>query len=289
MEHSNLGILPEPVFLAGFSHRADFTVYREGKLRIFSQHRVTYSHSNRRRRTVGFNQAVELVPLLLTAVFSALRTLALLNRGYVGYATSGLVLACGLVPVATNCYRLSTVSSYVYVNDPTLGASCYGFSGLRAAVNTRILLEYGSIYFILALALNVAQLLFSTVQALAPAGPIAVLQPILISRFIINLRNAEPGSGGNHNSGADSFSRFSVPQFRMPALAAESIIGPMSEPLDFHQRDLLLGEDEGDYGDESREAATDERGSEAGPSASHVYSTDHGDVGEEARGSGLIA
>ena len=52
------------------------------------------------------------------------------------------------------------------------------------------------------------------------------LQPILISRFLINLREAHQPEG---STSAGHFSRFSAPNFRVPTIA--SIVGDMGEPL----------------------------------------------------------
>ena len=71
------------------------------------------------------------------------------------------------------------------------------------------------------------------------------LQPILISRFLINLRQAsDPAQDAN----TTNFSRFSAPGFQVPAV--DTFVGNMGESLDFGFED-----DDEDVGDDVLEAS----------------------------------
>ncbi|THG94701.1 hypothetical protein EW026_g6817 [Hermanssonia centrifuga] len=93
-----------------------------------------------------------------------------------------------------------------------------------------MLLRDGTIYFAILLVMNIAQVVldtpsfenFSFVTIV-----IQTLQPILISRFLLNLRQV---GSPEIESQEDFNSRFSVPGFRVPTLA--SIVGNMGEDLD---------------------------------------------------------
>ncbi|EKM57686.1 uncharacterized protein PHACADRAFT_206566 [Phanerochaete carnosa HHB-10118-sp] len=119
---------------------------------------------------------------------------------------------------------------------------------------TACLLRDGTIYFIVLLALNIAQLL--TVDASADVAPltpfIAIMPLVLINRFMINLRIADTGhsessfdSDGDHN--------LSTPQFR--GSTNTSFLGNIGETLQdgwdgSFQADSLSGGD-GSYSGES--------------------------------------
>ncbi|THG98405.1 hypothetical protein EW026_g3782 [Hermanssonia centrifuga] len=79
--------------------------------------------------------------------------------------------------------------------------------------------------------MNIAQVVVRNVPSLANFDfvetMIGTLEPILISRFLLNLRQV----GSPEIDSQEAFnSRFSVPGFRVPSLA--SIIGNMGEDLD---------------------------------------------------------
>ncbi|THG97992.1 hypothetical protein EW026_g4106 [Hermanssonia centrifuga] len=97
-----------------------------------------------------------------------------------------------------------------------------------------ILLRDGTIYFVALLAMNVAQVMVKTVPSLQDYSPsdsvIEVLNPILICRFLLNLRQLDI-AGSEDTTHEPSNSRFSVPGFRVPTLA--SIIGNMGEDLNY--------------------------------------------------------
>ncbi|KAJ3541313.1 hypothetical protein NM688_g6102 [Phlebia brevispora] len=207
--------------------------------------------------------SVPLLPMVIAALFSALRVFALLERSV---AVAAFVLLLGLVPVATNAVGINR-TTYEYVDDPVLGASCYVGLGTRLAVIvadivvvavtwlktyqqvrqaysiglrgvSSTLLKDGSIYFIALLVLNVVQLIIEILPTSVVGNPVAyvtnIIQRILISRFLINLRQA--GEGANNSTTLTSFSQFSAPNFRLPSLAAESVIGPIGEQLDFGEQ-----------------------------------------------------
>ena len=60
------------------------------------------------------------------------------------------------------------------------------------------------------------------------ADALSRMQPIIISRFLVNLRRAD--NPGSMTSTVGHLSRFSTPRFRVPTIT--SIIGDMDRPLD---------------------------------------------------------
>ncbi|KAJ3534131.1 hypothetical protein NM688_g7182 [Phlebia brevispora] len=152
-----------------------------------------------------------LLPMVIVAVFSSFRVFALTERNFI---LAAITLFFGLVPFVTNIWNLS-VNFWYYVDDPVLGSSCY--QGLTVSLST----EFD---------------LFMEVPALISGNPLAdittVMQQILISRFIINLCRASDGPIG-YTAGSRSFSRFSVPNLRVPTITAEDVLGPMGESLQF--------------------------------------------------------
>ncbi|PSS06639.1 hypothetical protein PHLCEN_2v3595 [Hermanssonia centrifuga] len=81
------------------------------------------------------------------------------------------------------------------------------------------------------LAINITNVILNTVPSLRDVSPaftiIEVLTPILISRFLLNLRQL----GEPENESQSRFnSRVSIPGFRVPTL--ESIVGNMGADLD---------------------------------------------------------
>ncbi|THG94855.1 hypothetical protein EW026_g6695 [Hermanssonia centrifuga] len=110
-----------------------------------------------------------------------------------------------------------------------------------------MLLRDGTIYFIALLAMSIAEVLVKTVPAfqnLASVGTVILaLQPILISRFLLNLRQAGKPREDTHSA---FNSQFSVPGFRVPTL--DSIIGNMGEELD-HRPEEEIHDVTGDLDD----------------------------------------
>ncbi|THH00331.1 hypothetical protein EW026_g2163 [Hermanssonia centrifuga] len=88
--------------------------------------------------------------------------------------------------------------------------------GVRAPLSA-LLLRDGTVYFFALLAMNIAVVLVNTVPSLQTASPVSdiipVLTPILISRFLLNLRQlGEPESETQSSLNL----RFSTPGFRVP-------------------------------------------------------------------------
>ncbi|KAJ3556413.1 hypothetical protein NM688_g2042 [Phlebia brevispora] len=225
-------------------------------------------------------------PLLVVAVFSALRVFALFNQAYV---TAACTFLLGLVPVATNFYQASQVT-YYYVDDPVLGSSCYAsylisptmvfnvlctisadiiaiaitwvktYRHVREAYSAGIkvsfgatLLRYGTVYFIVLFVVNLVKGLIQLAPSLQGTNPIIpftnVIPNIVLSRFLINLRRAD----SSEPSSADHFSRFSTPHFRMPNIS--SIIGNLGE--------YLTDDDEDSVNDDHAIAGSHKDGSSA--------------------------
>ncbi|THG95249.1 hypothetical protein EW026_g6369 [Hermanssonia centrifuga] len=102
--------------------------------------------------------------------------------------------------------------------------------GMRTPLST-MLLRDGTIYFAILFVMNIVQVVvktalsFQNLNLLTPV--IQTLQPILISRFLLNLRQV----GSPEIDSQEAFnSQFSVPGFRVPSLS--SIVGNMGEDLD---------------------------------------------------------
>ena len=83
------------------------------------------------------------------------------------------------------------------------------------------------------------------------------LQPILVSRFLVNLRQADVPEG----SGAVArFSQFSVPNFRVPTM--QTIVGNMGEPHEHGVREDY--EEENAMADNADRLATSSSGDDGG-------------------------
>ncbi|KAJ3558485.1 hypothetical protein NM688_g904 [Phlebia brevispora] len=93
---------------------------------------ITYECYNNSLKT--FLQVLYNLPVIVLALFSALRVFALLERAY---ATAGCVLLLGLAPVGISLYKNSQNVDY-YINDPVLGSSCYA----RSMSSSSLLFEY---------------------------------------------------------------------------------------------------------------------------------------------------
>ncbi|THG96397.1 hypothetical protein EW026_g5432 [Hermanssonia centrifuga] len=114
--------------------------------------------------------------------------------------------------------------------------------GLQAKVSS-LLLRDGTTYFIALLLMNIAQVVLKTLPSLGGDSPIGIsvistLNPILISRFLLNLREA--GQSDNQQS----LSSFSAPRFHVPTLP--TLIGNMGEELNHslgHDSDQSSWED----------------------------------------------
>ncbi|KAJ3554328.1 hypothetical protein NM688_g3168 [Phlebia brevispora] len=122
--------------------------------------------------------------------------------------------------------------------------------GIRGVSMT--LLRDGSIYFITLTLLNIARLLVSAIPSWQSGNPVAnitdILQPILVSRFIVNLRQADEGVNDDvaHSKSISQLATF--PIFRMPTVTMDSVLGPMGEPLEYgsENTESTLAEDGGE-------------------------------------------
>ncbi|GJE90431.1 hypothetical protein PsYK624_065640 [Phanerochaete sordida] len=78
------------------------------------------------------------------------------------------------------------------------------------------------------LAINMAQMLTYTVISSPLTSLIDALPPVLMNRFIINLRSLDTTAEPQASSHAQRWSQFSVPNFRVP----ESLLGNVGEDLE---------------------------------------------------------
>ncbi|KAJ3553986.1 hypothetical protein NM688_g3335 [Phlebia brevispora] len=199
-----------------------------------------------------FLTVLENLPMIIIAVFSALRVFALLGRAYIPAA---FTFALNLVPVAVAFYQTSQ-ARYYYVDDPVLGSSCYCNSLISPLVvfySEELLRSYldnadtfhsDSYRYITYRHVREASSIDVNVGfggALLRYGSLFFTLPnIILSRFLINLRQINAPESGS----AANFSRFSPPNFRMPSTPSmPSIIGNLGEPLADNEDDL----DDEDY------------------------------------------
>ncbi|THH00340.1 hypothetical protein EW026_g2176 [Hermanssonia centrifuga] len=158
----------------------------------------------------------ELLLILQNGVFAALRVFALSDRNI---PMTLLVLALNVVPVALYIFTFSHATNVLIV-DPIFGTFCTAIINFSASVNFDILLV-----------MNIAQVVVDNVPSLENYDFVTIVistWPILISRFLLNLRQV----GSPEIDSQEAFnSQFSVPGFRIPSLA--SIIGNMGEDLDY--------------------------------------------------------
>ncbi|KAJ3559713.1 hypothetical protein NM688_g169 [Phlebia brevispora] len=269
------------------------------------------------------------LPILIIAVFSALRVFALLGHAYIPAA---FTLALGIAPVALGIYQESQVT-YNYVDDPALGSSCYAKSLIPPAASfhsknysdhiivmlthltvvlamilativndviaititwiktyrhvreassigtdisfSAVLLQYGSLYFIVILIVDLTDGLALLAPSVQPIGPVEtftiILPNVVLSRFLINLRQTDT----EESDGAAHSSRFSTLNFRMPSIPG--IIGNLGE---------LLAEYDDDADNEDAVAET-YKGSTTGTAVdssegvgtSHVMNIGSGEIG----------
>ncbi|KAJ3545074.1 hypothetical protein NM688_g5670 [Phlebia brevispora] len=230
---------------------------------------------------------------------------ALMGRAY---AVAAFVFLLAMVEVALSLWQDSQIAHH-YVNDPVLGSSCFYsflvspsevFHAIAAdivvivitwwktyrhvkeasAVGINVgfsatLLQYGTLYFVVFCIVNLIEGLILLIPSFQTADPIDsilnVLPNLVLGRFLINLRQVDsPGP-----SEASRFSRFSVPNFRMPSLP--NIVGNLGETL-------ADAEETFDYGSSER-ADTDDTCEDcvkvASGSGDIEASTSILDIGEE--------
>ncbi|EKM50256.1 uncharacterized protein PHACADRAFT_201098 [Phanerochaete carnosa HHB-10118-sp] len=198
------------------------------------------------------NWVLDLIGFVQTALFSALRVFAIWDRSY---AWSLVVFALSMVPFATNlvyttpapnpAYALvdtpmqynavnSSYGSVVYItrsllilNDAIVLVLTWikTFGHWRSArrVNvkaslTACLLRDGTVYFITLLSLSIAQLLTydASANSTLVGKFIETLPPVLINRFMINLRAVDSEMSGDSVDMSDSQQGQSTPRFIKP-------------------------------------------------------------------------
>lgn len=229
-------------------------------------------------------QVVTLVLILVFALFSALRIYAVWERNII---LSVLILALDLVPFGMNLSLYSVLSFFAIgapynecvgsdprsisldlkltratrlcvISADALVIFLIWIKTYRLSKQTRslgmsmgvsaMLMRDGTIYFITLLVVNVCHLIIYETKGLPYISIfIPTVTAVLISRFLLNLRQVNEDSAGGASV---NFSQFSAPAFRIP----ESIIGNLGEELehgpleseaDVYEGDMEV-EDEGD-------------------------------------------
>lgn len=93
---------------------------------------------------------------------------------------------------------------------------------------TTMLLRDGTIYFFVLLAINIAIIATASTTASYISPFLTNLTPVLISRFMLNLRElggGTPGSAPDADTSEGRFSQFSAPAFRVPSSALVGNLG----------------------------------------------------------------
>ncbi|KAJ3553519.1 hypothetical protein NM688_g3566 [Phlebia brevispora] len=145
--------------------------------------------------------------------------------------------------------------------------------GVRVGISATLLRD-GSIYFIALLLLSLAVLLGENVEALRfldyMSTIIDVMQPILISRFIVNLRkvNSPPA---DQSMATMRFSRFTMPNFHVPTM--DNVVGNLGEPLE-HGSGEASAEQDGEWESEE-DSSTAETKSERSLQAEKTLMRDY--------------
>ncbi|KAJ3557763.1 hypothetical protein NM688_g1289 [Phlebia brevispora] len=261
--------------------------------------------------------AVQIAPGVVAAVFTALRVHALLNNnwhvsvpilflGLVPIIINGYVNATS-TPVYVEfpvlgpyCYALPNVSEAiglfiashlsVVVADSMALVVTITKTWRQARELSRlkfhgslsgVILRDGSIYFVILLLVNIVVLLLENLPHLSNYRSasllVSILQPILISRFLTNLRRLD--AHDNASAAAENLSQFSAPNFRFPTL--QSVTGDLGQPLDHDARPSWEDEDRDaeDHRHDSVAVHEFSNGSAAGPSSSR--GRENGDVGPQ--------
>ncbi|KAJ3550878.1 hypothetical protein NM688_g4977 [Phlebia brevispora] len=221
-------------------------------------------------------EVIGLLPSVIAAVFSALRTVALIHHRMLKYLIAVFVFILGLAPVITNGYYFSRLSLFIY-DDPVFGPTCFATYSISAAANFHRPLDSSITYYrghhchsrnmvediqtsssdsfcrhITKHKYNaparwqcILHLLVDTVPEFQDANPVSnittVMQPILISRFLANLRQVHENPTGSTTGQASTTS--SMPQFRSVNSEGFASSAPMGEPLEYGDD---IGSEDGD-------------------------------------------
>ncbi|THG94888.1 hypothetical protein EW026_g6666 [Hermanssonia centrifuga] len=125
----------------------------------------------------------------------------------------------------------STQEAYVYTATPGQGTYCGYNLNMSPSLNLHALLL-----------MSLALVLVNVVPSLENISPIenilTTLEPILISRFLLNLRQVGVEVDPVNNTQDASASRFSVPRFRVTPLESILMVGNMGEDLDHGPAEL---------------------------------------------------
>ncbi|KAJ3552537.1 hypothetical protein NM688_g4102 [Phlebia brevispora] len=139
--------------------------------------------------------------------------------------------------------------------------------GIRVGLS-EALLKNGSLCFVALLVISIISLLLDLVPALQNGNPLGVLTQILpyvlVSRFLINLRQVDSPNMSERSVKMDRFSQFSMPNFHVPTI--NDFVGNMGESLEYGAADEVF-EDATEVMGSTDEVANIAGGSE-GPSES---------------------
>ncbi|KAJ3543913.1 hypothetical protein NM688_g5803 [Phlebia brevispora] len=169
---------------------------------------------------------------------------------------------------------------------------------LRVAFNagvtisvTEVLFRDGCIYFIALFAMNISFIVikvsgsYAAITLESPAACVLnVMQCLLLSRFISNLRHTNPEDEAN--SSLSRFSKFTVPGFRIPTM--QEVVYEMGQPLEYEEQNAYVeGEDGGLTGTPDSYELSGIADSES--SSRYDQSLDRGHMDEASNSTGLSA
>ncbi|KAJ3553409.1 hypothetical protein NM688_g3628 [Phlebia brevispora] len=170
--------------------------------------------------SVGPILLLELPDIALRGVLVGCISPSLTFCAHQSYSTS---VAGFVSTIATDLIAIviTWIKTYRHVREASAIGASVSFSAM--------LLQYGSLYFIVLFVVDLAGGLILLTPSLLVTNPMSaftiVLPNIILSRFLINLRQVNAPDSGS----AAHFSRFSPQNFRMPSIP--SIIGNLGEPL----------------------------------------------------------
>ncbi|KAJ3538254.1 hypothetical protein NM688_g6546 [Phlebia brevispora] len=216
------------------------------------------------------------LPIFMSAAFSALKVFALLDHAYItasSYASmSPVMLLMRIWPTPYSGHRvamqtmprpprwqsinLAAALTTILADVVAIAATWFkmyrharqaAFTGIGIGFGA-ILLQYGTMYFLVLSVVNLADLILSLTLPTQLTNPTSIFTSIVpnvvLSRFIINLRQIS-SEGPSHLT---RFSRFSPVNFRVPTLPSPTVVDNFYVPVAKNEDSLVGHEAGGDLG-----------------------------------------